>query len=70
METIDEKIVDLGDSFRGLWCSRVMGSPIHIIEPPTWTVTFLYQGDMIETWSCDNPHVALDAALILVGLKT
>ncbi len=65
MKTIDEKIVDLGDSFRGLWLSKIVNTD-NQIKPAAWTVTFVYKSEMVETNWYDNPHAALDSALSIM----
>ena len=65
MKTIDEKLVDLGDSFRGLWYSRniIPGGKIGGLH---WSATFLYKNEIVETSPCSSPHMALDFALEMV----
>lgn len=54
--TIDDKIKQLGNAFRGLWLSRSIDTRINM-----WSCTCVYEGDYVEPphWF-DTPHEALD----------
>ncbi len=63
---IEEKINLIGNNFRGLWLSRELVNGK--IELPIWSVTFLYQEEIVETSACETSHEALDIAIRYLGI--
>ncbi len=71
---IDEKIILLGDSFRGLWQVRELTSKakrrLGFKEFVTqWYVTFKVDDDFLETEPQDTIEEALDYAIEFLGLR-
>ena len=62
--TIEKGINDLGDCFRGLWRSRTVQE--ERLSPLSWTVTFIYNGDVVETSAYSNPEGALREAILIL----
>lgn len=65
--TVDEKLKILGDNFRGLWRSKLVKEE-GIIEEG-WSVTFLYNGDLVETDYFETPEEALNKTIKILELN-
>lgn len=65
MNTIEEKIDRIGDAFRGLWRSKEIDIDGKI-KRYGWSVTFVYDGEMVETPYRCTPQNALDYAIFTV----
>ena len=64
---IEELLDQLGDAFRGLWTGiTVQDSFGGITKKKDWTVTFLLDGDYVETPGKDSPEEAIEFAINLV----
>jgi len=62
-----DKIAKIEDSFRGLWKTREMEPDGVTISPSYWSVTFIHDGQYVETPYQDSPEAALD---YVIQLKT
>jgi len=61
---IKKLIIQLGDSFRGLWTSVIFfDSNGGITKKKEWSVTYIFDSDMCETPGCETPQQALEYAL-------
>lgn len=61
---IDEKIILLGDSFRGLWrnCYQ-FNEEGKLMYGKGWFLTFIYNEQYVETPECATANKALDFAI-------
>lgn len=66
--TIEEKLILLGGNFRGLWRSiTITRDKYNLLEfEHGWAVTYIYQGEIVETPYTDSPDKALDYALNMI----
>jgi hypothetical protein len=65
---IESQIQKLGNSFRGLWTGiTVQDSFGGITKKKDWTVTFVLDGDYVETPGFDTPEESLDYAIKMIS---
>jgi len=63
--SIEELINKLNGSFRGLWTGVVVYDSFGgIVKKQEWSVTFVYDGDYLETPGFATPQQALEYAII------
>ena len=65
---IGDKIKELGENFSGLWVSNIdyNYNKQKIVFVKTWSVTFTYGGEYVDTDGQKSPEEALDVALELL----
>jgi hypothetical protein len=68
-EEIGEAIFTIGDKFRGLWNSKEVDNEGNIGELK-WSVTFLCEGEIVETPPQKGLHEALACAVRMVEKRT
>ena len=63
-ETIEDRIKKFGKSFRGLWTSCLFRDRYgKIIKKQEWSITFICDGDFVESPGFNTPQQALDYGL-------
>lgn len=65
--TIDEKLARLEPHIRGIWNSRELLEN-GTMDELSWSVTFIYKGDVVESTPFPDVHDALDQAIEVLGL--